>query len=187
VSRKPAKTAQEPRTRPVGGITMRQALTDPELLGNVLAGDSWRAWRILLIAAMGEALTDEERPIFTRLTARAKEPGVRCLTLLVVAGSRCMTRSIRRRCRYSASGLITRFGGDKGDRAGRWIPEPLADRPRQRRAAEKPRSPIGDNRRRSFEPVGVNPSADRWQACAPPGGVRALRGDRGAVAAVGVG
>ncbi len=67
---------------------MRQALTDPELLGNVLAGDSWRAWRILLIAAMGEALTDDERIIFQRLTARAKEPGVRCLILLVIAGRR---------------------------------------------------------------------------------------------------
>ena len=88
MSRKPAKTAQEPRTRPVGGITMRQALTDPELLGGVLAGESWRAWRILLIAAMGEALTDDERIIFQKLTARAREPGVRCLILLVVAGRR---------------------------------------------------------------------------------------------------
>jgi hypothetical protein len=33
-----------------------------------LPGDSWKAWRIILIAAMGEALTDDERPTFTALT-----------------------------------------------------------------------------------------------------------------------
>ena len=38
-------------------VPIRSALTDPGLLGNVLAGDSWRAWRTLLIAAMGEALS----------------------------------------------------------------------------------------------------------------------------------
>ena len=70
------------------GITMRAALEDPELLGTVLAGDSWRAWRILLIAAMGEALTDDERVIFTKLTGREREPGVRCFILLVIAGRR---------------------------------------------------------------------------------------------------
>ena len=42
-------------------VTMRRALSDEHLLGAVLGGDSWLAWRILLIAAMGEPLTDEER------------------------------------------------------------------------------------------------------------------------------
>ena len=42
-------------------ITLRKALTDTKLLGSVLAGESWRAWRVLLIAAMGEPLTDDER------------------------------------------------------------------------------------------------------------------------------
>ena len=50
--------------------TMRKALADKKLLGNVLVGPSWHAWRVLLIAAMGEALTDEERVIFTALTGR---------------------------------------------------------------------------------------------------------------------
>jgi hypothetical protein len=53
---------------------MRDALSDPHLLGGALPGDSWRTWRILLIAAMGEALTDDERPIFEGLTGRAREP-----------------------------------------------------------------------------------------------------------------
>jgi hypothetical protein len=88
MSRKSAKATQEPPTRPVGGVTMRAALTDPELLGSVLAGDSWLAWRILLIAAMGEALDDDERIIFRRLTGRDREPGERCDELVILAGRR---------------------------------------------------------------------------------------------------
>ena len=44
-------------------VTMRRALSDRHLLGAAQGGDSWLSWRILLIAAMGEALTDEERAI----------------------------------------------------------------------------------------------------------------------------
>jgi len=58
-------------------ISMREALSDPQLLGNALSGDCWRAWRILLIAAMGEALDEDERAIFDRLTDRQREPLVR--------------------------------------------------------------------------------------------------------------
>jgi hypothetical protein len=69
-------------------VTMRQALSDPKLLGSVLAGESWRAWRILLIALMGEALTDEERPIFTALTGREHEPNTRVEEFWGVIGRR---------------------------------------------------------------------------------------------------
>jgi hypothetical protein len=55
-------------------ISIRKALADPNLLGSVLAGDSWSAWRTLLIASMGEELTSDERKTFTRLTGRAREP-----------------------------------------------------------------------------------------------------------------
>jgi hypothetical protein len=55
-------------------VTLRKALADEQLLGGVVADDSWRAWRILLIAAMGEPLTDDERAIFTKLTGRDREP-----------------------------------------------------------------------------------------------------------------
>jgi hypothetical protein len=61
--------------RPI--ITIREALTDPKLLGAILPGDSWLPWRVLLIATMGEALTDDERVIFERLTGRKHEPGQR--------------------------------------------------------------------------------------------------------------
>jgi hypothetical protein len=52
-------------------VSLRKALADPKLLGKALAGDSWLAWRVLLIAAVGEALTDSERIIFRQLTGRA--------------------------------------------------------------------------------------------------------------------
>jgi hypothetical protein len=69
-------------------ISLRDALTDPALLAHVLAGESWLPWRVLLIAAMGESLTDDERPIFTKLTGRAREPLQRVSELEVVAGRR---------------------------------------------------------------------------------------------------
>lgn len=53
---------------------MRKALNDPDLFLPILEGDTWKSWRILLIAAMGEPLTDEERVIFERLTGRPQEP-----------------------------------------------------------------------------------------------------------------
>jgi hypothetical protein len=83
---------------------MRKALTDPSLLGNALAGDSFFGWRTLLIAAMGEPLvSDEERIEFTKLTGRAHEPGVRCLELVIVAGRRSgKTRALATLAAYLA-------------------------------------------------------------------------------------
>ena len=69
-------------------VTMRRALSDTHLLGAALGGDSWLAWRILLIAAMGEPLTDEERAIFAKLTGREREPGERVDELWCVIGRR---------------------------------------------------------------------------------------------------
>jgi hypothetical protein len=59
-------------------MTMRQALDDPELFAHPkggLIGDSWKYWRVLLIAVMGEALTDAERVLFKEVTGREREPG----------------------------------------------------------------------------------------------------------------
>ena len=69
-------------------VTMRKALSDAGLLKHVIAGDSWRTWRILLIAAMGEQLTEDEREIFTRVTGREHEPNKRVSELEVIAGRR---------------------------------------------------------------------------------------------------
>jgi hypothetical protein len=70
VSCKPAKASATPKV----AVTMRKASSDPKLLGNVLAGESWRRWRTLLVSLMGEALTDDERAIFKDLTGREREP-----------------------------------------------------------------------------------------------------------------
>jgi hypothetical protein len=69
-------------------VSMREALSDPALLGGVLAGETWGAWRVLLIAAMGEQLTDAEREIFKRLTGREVEPLQRVEELAAVVGRR---------------------------------------------------------------------------------------------------
>ena len=68
--------------------SLRAALDDPRLLGEALPGDSWKPWRTILIAAMGEELTDEERGIFTKLTGREREPLVRVEELVGCIGRR---------------------------------------------------------------------------------------------------
>ena len=63
-------------------ISLRKALADKCLLGKMLAGDSWQAWRTLLIAAMGEQLTTDERILFTKFTGREREPLQRVATVV---------------------------------------------------------------------------------------------------------
>ncbi|MBR0797303.1 hypothetical protein JQ615_18095 [Bradyrhizobium jicamae] len=69
-------------------VSIRHALENTELLGSVLAGQSWEAWRAVLIAAMGEALTDGERAIFTQVTGRPSEPLERVEELWAACGRR---------------------------------------------------------------------------------------------------
>ena len=56
-------------------ISLREFLSDPELGGHVMVGDTWRPQRILSIAAMGETLTEPERVTFKQFTGRDREPG----------------------------------------------------------------------------------------------------------------
>ena len=69
-------------------VSLREALSDPNLLGTAIAGDSWRSWRVLLIAAMGEELREDEREIFTQLTGREREPLQRIDQFAAVIGRR---------------------------------------------------------------------------------------------------
>ncbi|WP_363347936.1 hypothetical protein [Methylocystis echinoides] len=69
-------------------ISMRDALADEDLFGRVLKGESWGAWRILLTAAMGEPLTDEERCVFEQLTGRPQEPAEPVDELWAIVGRR---------------------------------------------------------------------------------------------------
>jgi hypothetical protein len=55
-------------------MSMRACLADKNLFANILPGESWAAWRILLIALVGEELYPEERAVFAKLTERATEP-----------------------------------------------------------------------------------------------------------------
>jgi hypothetical protein len=72
----------------IKGCTLRKALADPQLLGGALTGDSWRAWKVLMIAAMGEPLTIAERSVFYDFTHRPREPGRRVEEFAAVAGRR---------------------------------------------------------------------------------------------------
>jgi hypothetical protein len=67
---------------------MRDCLADLDIFGCILRGESWFGWRVLLIAAAGEELTDDERAEFKRLTGRDREPGRFCRELIVAAGRR---------------------------------------------------------------------------------------------------
>jgi hypothetical protein len=68
--------------------SLRAALSDSNLLGRALAGESWAAWRALLLAAMGEKLKPGELEHYTRLTGRAEPPPDRVSELWVIAGRR---------------------------------------------------------------------------------------------------
>jgi hypothetical protein len=69
-------------------LSLRKALNDKLLLGKSLTGDSWQAWRVLLIAAMGEKLTNDERELFKQLTNREHEPEQRVEEFVGVIGRR---------------------------------------------------------------------------------------------------
>ena len=69
-------------------ISLRQALNDRQLLGDELTGDSWKSWRVLLLAAMGEPLTADERALFKQLTQRDHEPHQPVEEFCVVKGRR---------------------------------------------------------------------------------------------------
>jgi hypothetical protein len=69
-------------------FTLRQALDDDNLLGRALPGESWSAWKTILIAAMGEKLESDELEHFRRLTGRAEPPTERVQELWAVVGRR---------------------------------------------------------------------------------------------------
>lgn len=69
-------------------VSLREALTDPELLGNALPGDTWRTWRIMLTAIMGEELQADELETFRSLTGRETSPDKRVSEAALVIGRR---------------------------------------------------------------------------------------------------
>jgi hypothetical protein len=69
-------------------VSLRNALADPDLLGHVMSGPTWEPHRVLAMAAMGEALTPDERTVFQKFTGRDREPGERVSEICLVAGRR---------------------------------------------------------------------------------------------------
>ena len=68
--------------------SLRESLSDPDLLAHAIPGPSWSTWRTLLIAAFGEKLTTTERRTFTKFTLRQREPLQRVGQFAAVAGRR---------------------------------------------------------------------------------------------------
>ena len=92
-------------------VALREALSDPNLLGTAIAGDSWASWRTLLIAAMGEELGEDEREIFTKLTGRAREPLQRVDQFAAVIGRRGgKSRAVATLATYIAGRPLRRVG-----------------------------------------------------------------------------
>jgi hypothetical protein len=55
-------------------VSIREFLTSESYAGELMGGESWLAWRILLCACMGEPLAAHELPIFQELTGRPTSP-----------------------------------------------------------------------------------------------------------------
>ncbi len=68
--------------------SFREAIEDDRLLGKALPGESWHAWRSLLLACMGEELTADELETFREVTGRDTAPTERCEELVAIVGRR---------------------------------------------------------------------------------------------------
>lgn len=55
-------------------VSLREALTDKNLLGHAMSGPSWLAWRSILYAANGEKLLPNELEFYRRHTGRYAPP-----------------------------------------------------------------------------------------------------------------
>lgn len=92
-------------------ISMREALEDPDVFGTVLSGETWAAWRVVLIASQGEPLTEAEREIFRELTDRDREPDHPVRELVAVCGR----RAGKTRAMAVAAAYFARFVDYTGD------------------------------------------------------------------------
>ncbi|WOJ93679.1 hypothetical protein R0135_00580 [Congregibacter variabilis] len=59
----------------MGGITIIDLMTDPQLFGKQFRGPSFEAWRVLLAGFYGLPLTDEQAVVWHELTGRDKPAG----------------------------------------------------------------------------------------------------------------
>jgi hypothetical protein len=70
--------------------TIDEALSDPMLLGAAFDDGlaTWATWRVILRAAFGLPLDDEQRAIFATIAGGREPPTERVAVLWVVAGRR---------------------------------------------------------------------------------------------------
>jgi methylase of polypeptide subunit release factors len=103
-------------------VSMREALSDPGYFGSVLAGPTWDAWRVLLIAIMGEPLNVEELATFALLTGRTASPAEPVEAFWAVIGRRGgKTRAIAVLASYLAGCVDHRNILGPGERGIRFI------------------------------------------------------------------
>jgi hypothetical protein len=69
-------------------VTLRKALNDPALLGGVLLGPTRDVWEAILLASMGELLTEPELKLFSEVTGRERAPDKRVDELWAIVGRR---------------------------------------------------------------------------------------------------
>jgi hypothetical protein len=69
-------------------VSLRTALADPSLLGNVLVGESFSLWKTVLLATNGEPLTEAERADFDRVSGLKPPPISRVDEALFLIGRR---------------------------------------------------------------------------------------------------
>lgn len=70
------------------GPTILQAMTDDDALGRWFAGDSWRAWRVVLKAAFGLPLDEDELALFKEIAGDRSPPATRVRELWIIVGRR---------------------------------------------------------------------------------------------------
>jgi hypothetical protein len=69
-------------------VSLREALEDPALLGDAIPRPSWLAWRVLLLAMLGEPLTEEEMGVYRKFTQREVAPSKRVSEFYGIIGRR---------------------------------------------------------------------------------------------------
>lgn len=69
-------------------ITIKDVMTDPHLFGGMFGTDTWAAWRALIFAFYGLALSDDERRTMAAITKRAETPQEAMAELWLVVGRR---------------------------------------------------------------------------------------------------
>ena len=69
-------------------ITLREFLSSDRYAKKLLGGPSWAGWRALLLATMGEVLTEADLADFIELTLRTEAPSEACREAYFVIGRR---------------------------------------------------------------------------------------------------